>query len=173
MNSDAELYALRQLAITLQARQIAAAELGDAEFAPLIAQHLAVTVANGVAAIDIVDCHGRPRTIFDTAKGRFLPITAAGLAQELADRHPALKRKSGAKQPPEKVADTLTAEVAARRTETAKAVAAENAAVVAKARAANPWSKRHFNLTAQMRVTRLDPELAERLKADAGQVHVE
>jgi hypothetical protein len=168
MTIDIELRALRHLAVTLHARQIAATELGDPDFAPLVAQHLAISVANGVAAIDIVDRHGRPRTIFDTAKGRFLPITAAGLAQELTDKHPALKQKLSTEHTPEKVADTLTAEGAARRAEATKAVAAENAAVVAKARVANPWSKRHFNLTAQMAVLRLDRDLASKLRSEAG-----
>jgi hypothetical protein len=42
------------------------------------------------------------------------------------------------------------------------------AADITRAKAANPWARKTANLTLQMKVTRYDPVLAARLKAEAG-----
>lgn len=165
-NENAEMKALRRLVLDQRAREIAAVEFGDADFAPLIVGHLGISIANGVAAVEIVDGNGRRRTRFNSTCGKFEPLTPAALAQEITERHPALKR-DGATEKAGNRPTTLVTAMAVSRAEATKDRAAANSALLARANAANPWSKPHVNLTMQMAVMRLDPILADKLKAEA------
>jgi hypothetical protein len=178
--SDAEnlrrqVAALKTELVSEHAKTLAATHLGDADYAPVFADALAVTVSDdGRASVGVVTKNGKPKMTWDSERKRLTPVGDGDLVASTKERFPQLPwRRSTTDDskptPPTKESD---AELMARlRAEhSAKAMPALTVSEIAAARQRNPFAKETANLTWQMKILRHDPKLAGQLQAEAGAV---